>query len=192
VGDDVTRGTPPRSATWLLGVLLSEADKDAVIGDLIEEHALRHSQSGRRGSWWYWSQVARSVLPFFWIAIRRERWLGILGAAITAYLLATIIESAATIEISRLFTANALPQERMGLLIGLSAMALGGYTAAWIRRGAAAALAVIIALMVVALMVTMSESVPLWSQLGFLVFGPLASLAGGALWRRRQCKKRVF
>jgi hypothetical protein len=63
-------------------------------------------------------------------------------------------------------------------------MVLGGYVAARIRRGAAAALAVLIAVTVVALMTATSESAPLWYQGGFLVFGPLASLAGGALLRR--------
>jgi peptidoglycan/LPS O-acetylase OafA/YrhL len=182
----------PRSATWLLGCLLCEADKDAVIGDLIEEHALRYSSSSRHVSWWYWNQVSRSVLPLVWTAVRRGRWLGVLGAALAAYVLVTIIESAATMATFKLFSAYPLVQERAGLVIGLAAMALGGYIAASIRRGAAATLAVIIALVVVALMMTMSESVPLWYTFGFLVFGPLASLAGGDFWRRRHCEKRAL
>lgn len=114
-----------------------------------------------------------------------------LGAALVAYVLVTIIESAAMVATSRLFTANPLVQERAGFVIGLAATALGGYIAASIRRGAAATLAVMIALVVVALMMTMSDSVPLWYQFGFLVFGPLASLAGGVL-RRRQCVQRAL
>jgi hypothetical protein len=82
-------------------------------------------------------------------------------------------------------------QERASFVIGLAATALGGYIAASIRRGAAETLAVMIALVVVALMVTMSESVPLWYQFGFLVFGPLTSFAGG-VFRRRQCGQQAL
>jgi hypothetical protein len=180
----VSRQLPPRSATWLLGCLLSEADRDAVIGDLIEEHELRRSLSSPRVSWWYWSQVWRSVLPLLWIAARRERWPGILGAAIAAYALVTIVESAATIAVQRLLVPEAFVQVLINLIVGLSAMVMGGYVAARIRRGAAAVLAIIIAVVVVGLMTTNSGSVPLWYQVGFLVFGPMASLAGGALLRR--------
>jgi hypothetical protein len=161
-----------------------------VIGDLIEEYALRQAHSSRRVSWWYWRQVCGSVLPLLSTAVGRERWPGILGAAIAAYAIVTIVESAATLAISRLLGPDTLAQDAMSLVTGLSAMVLGGYIAAWIRRGAAATLAVIIALVVIALMVTMSESVPVWYQIGFLVVGPLAALAGGALLRRTRCEKQ--
>ena len=175
---------PPRLATWFLSCLLSEADQEAVIGDLIEEYELRRSQSSRNVSWWYWNQVLRSVLPLLWTAVRRTQWPGILGAAVAAYVLVTIIESAASIAVQQLIVPGAFVQGLISLTVTLSAIVLGGYVAARIRRGAAAALAVLIALTVVALMTATSESAPLWYQVGFLVFGPLASLAGGALLRR--------
>jgi hypothetical protein len=188
MGDDVMSDMAPRSATWLLGCLLP-ADKEAVIGDLIEEHALLRSSSSRYASWWYWNQVALSLIPFFWSAVRRGRWLGVLGAAFVAYVFVTVIESA-TLATSRLFITDALMQERASFVIGLAATALGGYLAASIRRWAAATLAVMVACIVTALMITMPESAPLWYQFGFLVFGPLASLTGGRVWRRR-CEPRA-
>lgn len=181
----------PRLAICLLGCLLPEADKDAVIGDLIEEHALLQASSNRHAVWWYWNQVSRSLLPLLGMAIRRGQWPGVLGAALGAYVLVTIVETAATMAASGLLVAYPLAQQRAALVIGLAATVLGGYVAASIRRGASATLAVIIALVVVVLMKTMSESAPLWYQFGFLVFGPLASLAGGAL-RRRPCEPRAL
>ena len=62
--------------------------------------------------------------------------------------------------------------------------------AARIRQGAAAALSVIVAAVVIGLMMTMGDTVPLWYQVGFLVFGPLVSLAGGALSRRQERRSR--
>ena len=41
---------------------------------------------------------------------------------------------------------------------------------------------------VIVLMMTVGETAPLWYQVGFLVFGPLASLAGGTLYRRTRCE----
>jgi len=65
-------------------------------------------------------------------------------------------------------------------------MVLGGYLAAWIRPGAATALAGIVIITVAVLMATKSDSMPLWYQLAFLIAGPLASLAGGTPFLRRQ------
>ena len=170
----------PRSATWLLRCLLAEPDREAVIGDLIEEHALRQASSSGHLSWWYWNQVARSVLPLVWMTVRRGRWLGVLGAALVAFVVVTVVESAAMTATFRLFI-DPVAQARASFVIGLAATALGGYVAAWIRRGAATMLAAMIALVVATMMIASRESVPLWFQLGYLILSPLASLAGGVL-----------
>ena len=69
------------------------------------------------------------------------------------------------------------------LVIGLATMTLGGYLAASIRSAAATVLAAIVFTVVVLLIVITSEPVPAWYSIGFLLGGPLASLAGGT-WRR--------
>ena len=96
VGHNVTQRSPSRLATWLLACFLAEADKEAVIGDLIEECALRPSRSRVHLSWWYWSQVSRSIAPFVWIGVRRERWGAVFGAAVAAFILANVTEWVAT------------------------------------------------------------------------------------------------
>jgi hypothetical protein len=181
------RHLPPRVAMWLLGRILAGKNREVVIGDLAEEHALRiRSASPLTASAWYWGQVYRSVPPIAWSFVRGGLWLPTLGVAMAAFIAAGMVEFAGDLVISRLVDPDTLIQAFFGLAVGLTTMAAAGYFAAWIRAGAATALAVIVMISVSALMVTRSESAPLWYQLAFLIVGPLASLAGGTLFLRRQ------
>lgn len=183
---DVKPALPARAVTWVLGFLLSTADVDAVIGDLTEEHTLRFgAESPLHHSWWYWSQIARSLPPLVWAAVQQGRWGGLLGAAFAAWLLASAIEAAGIAAVSKLVDPGPAHTAIM-LLVGLASMAVGGYAASSMRRGAAMLLAALVALMVVALVATTSNTEPVWYQLGFLVLGPMSVLAGGALSRWRQ------
>jgi hypothetical protein len=183
----VSRAAPPRPAIWILGCLLPTADRDPVIGDLVEEHALRsRTESAFSASVWFWSQLVRSAPRFAWIALRRSRWPGMLGAAVAAYVLVTVIESAGEIAMSKLGIRDPQVRSLVGLSVGLAAMVVGGYVAAWIRRGAAAVLAGIVVSVVMLLMAVAPGSVPLWYLLGFLILAPAASVAGGALFGRRR------
>lgn len=185
----MTHQPPPRLATWFLSCFLAEADKEAVIGDLLEECALRPSGSRVRLSWWYWSQVSRSIAPLVWIGLRREHWGAVFGAAMAAFILANVTEWVATKAIAMVVDWSlAVP---VNFVVGLAAMALGGYVAAWLRPHASGVVAFLILVMVIVFMATMGvgEMGPLWYHVGFLIFGPLAALAGGALLRRTRCKK---
>lgn len=173
---------PPGIAIWLLERLLPEADRDAIVGDLVEESALRARTSTRiTTAWWCWGQVARSIPLVLRSDLRRCQWLGTLGVAIAAYVSVSVIEFVSTAVISRAFRPDARLATVLSVIIGLVTMTLGGYTAASIRQGAAPVLAGIILLVVGVLFVTMPNSAPLWYGLTFLVAGPLAALAGGWL-----------
>jgi hypothetical protein len=87
---------------------------------------------------------------------------------------------------SRLLGPDARPLPVLRAIVGLATIMLGGYLAARIRPAAATALAGIVMIAVVILMVTMSDSAPLWYGLAFLIVGPLAALAGGTLCRGRR------
>ena len=57
---------PPRSAEWLVEKTLppDPDEREAVLGDLAEEHAALAERDGRRAAdRWYWRQAARSVGP---------------------------------------------------------------------------------------------------------------------------------
>jgi hypothetical protein len=109
-----------------------------------------------------------------------RRLLSTLGVAFGAYIAAGLLEFAGVAAISKLLgpDAGALV---LNAIVGLATIVLGGYVAAWIRPGAASALAGMVLIAVVILMVTASGSAPLWYGLTFLVFGPVAALAGGTL-----------
>jgi hypothetical protein len=108
-----------------------------------------------------------------------------LAVAIGAYILAGVLEFAITWAISKLLATDTDALTVVNLVFGLAAIGLAGYLAAWIRGPAAANfLAGIILMAVVSLLVTVSESAPLWYGVLFLIGGPLAALAGGTLCRR--------
>src|SRR2546425_11109058 len=93
----------PRFATWLLGCLLPQRDREAVLGDLIEEYAIRaRSASPSTVARWLWGQVYRSVPLVLWSAIRRRGSLSTLSVALGAYIVAGTLESAGVAALSRL------------------------------------------------------------------------------------------
>jgi hypothetical protein len=183
----VTRPAPPRPAVWLVGCLLPPAQRESLIGDLVEERTLRSSaQPGASDSSWYWRQVARSLLPLVWAAMLRRRWLGAAGAAIAGYGLFKVLELVGGAAVSRLIAPGSSAGGTVGILFGLFALALGGYVAARMRRGAAAGVALISALSVTEFLVTAEFPVPLWYAGALLVTCPGAALAGGALRLERR------
>src|SRR5262245_61455952 len=93
---------PAHVAIWLLERLLPDGDRDAIVGDLIEESALRARVSTRTtAAWWCWGQVARSIPQLLWTGLRRRHWIGPLGVAVAVYVAAGAIESLGVAAISR-------------------------------------------------------------------------------------------
>jgi hypothetical protein len=154
------------------------------LGDLAEEYALRtQSTSALGASRWYWGQLARSMPQMMWIDIRRQGWVATFAVAIGAWLIASIVESLADAALVAWSGSAETVKGVPGALIGLSALALGGYAAARVRPAATKVLAGIIVLVVGAFMLAGVGDAPLWYGVAFLVFGPLMSIAGGA-WRK--------
>lgn len=176
----------PRSAVWIVGRLLPKADSAALLGDLAEEHALRRrGEAPPNESWWYWSQVSRSVGPLLWAAARRGRWIGALGVAMAVYALITLVESYSVALISKLFVSGSIAFTIGSLAFSPIAMGIGGYAAARLRRGAATVLAIISAVAIVRLMVLSGNAVAIGYLAGFLIVCPLTAIAGGALVHRK-------
>jgi hypothetical protein len=183
----VSHHSPSPVATWLLERVLPERDQEAILGDLIEEYELRaRSTTPPKVSRWYWGQVCRSIPRMVWGPVSRGRWLPTLGVAMGAYIAAGALEFAVTVEISKLLTPDALVYTVISLVVGLTTMVIGGYFATWIRPGAGTVMAGIVMIVVAVLMMTITDSAPLWYGLAFLVVGPLAALAGGTLCRGRR------
>lgn len=186
------RGSQRPLVERVLGGLLREIDLEAAIGDLTEEHARHLAQSSpRRASRWYVRQVVASVPPLLWACIKRGAWVVTFGVALGAFAIASLLELAADAALSRYFVLDEQAHTLLVLVVGLAAIALAGYLAARFRRGAASALALIVLSTVMALMLLAGDSAPLWYQLSFLVAGPWASLAGGALRTARRTCPRI-
>jgi len=165
--------TLPKLAIRLLESLLPEENRDAVVGGLIEESALRARASTRASAaWWYWGQVARSVPLVLWSELRQGHRLRTLSVAILAYIAASILESVGTSLLLELVHPDPRLATVLGMIVGLATMVLSGYVAALIRQGAARVLAGIIFTVVVMLFVTVPDSAPLWYGLRFSLPAP--------------------
>ncbi|MGQ0643222.1 MAG: hypothetical protein ACT4P6_20960 [Gemmatimonadaceae bacterium] len=176
-----------RFASWILSRLLAEPDKEAVLGDLAEERALRLRRAASpNDALWYWSQISRSVPPLAWAALRRRGWINIIGAGIAAYALMTVVQSAGQFALTKLLAAVPGPHMVFSLAFTIAAMILGGYVAVYIRRGAAAIVAIISTLSVVDFIIRTAGQTPLWLSVMWLLVCPLTALAGGALVRVRR------
>jgi hypothetical protein len=176
----------PRIASWIVGLLLPKADSEALLGDLAEEYAQRRGNVTRPNETvWYWIQIARSLSPLALAAAKRQRWLGALGAAVAIYVLISWAETYTNSIMSWLFGPSGVAFMIGSLAFSPLTMAVGGYAAARIRRGAAAVLAIISAIAIIRLMVLTGNPVAIAYLTGFLIVCPLTALAGGALVHRR-------
>jgi hypothetical protein len=185
--NDVSRHSRIPLATWLLERVLPERDREAILGDLIEEYELRARSSAR---WmvfrWYWGQACRSVPRIVWGSVRRDGWHPTLAVAVSAYIAAGALEFVGTVAISKLLAPAAPAYTVVSLVVGLTTMGIGGYFATWMRPGAGTVMAGIVMVVVAVLMLTTGGSAPLWYGLVFLVVGPLATLTGASLCRGRR------
>jgi putative ABC transport system permease protein len=66
---------PPRLATWLLTWSTVEADRQAVVGDLVEEFTALQAQFGpARARRWFWHQTVASLIPGLRRRAREVSW----------------------------------------------------------------------------------------------------------------------
>ena len=63
----------PRVAFWLHEHSLAPDEREAVIGDLVEEFTLRAAHDPREAHWWLWMQTCRSLVPNLGRRVRHAR-----------------------------------------------------------------------------------------------------------------------
>ena len=179
--------SPSRVGNWLVSRVVKESNRDALLGDLSEEFALRaRLADATTASLWYWGQVGRSIPCMLWDAFKAGRWLLTLIVAMGAYIAAGLFEFVGTAALATLVARDSRHYMLLNLIVGLTTMGIGGYFAAWVRSGAATVLAGMLLLGMAPLMVWFSDSAPLWYQLAFLSLGPMAALGGGSLCMRKR------
>ena len=171
---------PPRLPGWLLECVLPGRECDYVIGDLIEEYALRARRSAAMPvRYWYTMQVCRSIVPLLWMSTARAGWLGTLGIAGAAWMTASVVEALGVRLLQLVLAPESFVFTLGSMAIGLATIAGGGYLAGRIRQLSPMVMAAIVLLVVVVLMAMAGETAPLWYALVFLIAGPLAAVGGG-------------
>ena len=173
----------PLLPTLMLYYFLPPRDRDVVLGDLFEEYALRSSASTAAATRWYWGQVCRSIPAVLVARIRRDNWPLTVFVALAVYLLVGILNRAGTNFMARLLGPHVATYAPSGVIVGLTAIAAGGYVAAFTRRGASSVLGALVVIVAIVLMASPADAAPLWYQVAFLLLGPLAAHAGGSLTR---------
>lgn len=167
--------------TRLFGVLLRQSDREMVLGDLVEERALRASAgSEKAASQWYRRQMIRSIPPVLWANLRRGLWLKTMGAALLAYLIAALLIMASDVALTMMRLHPAI-YPFVSLAAGFLTMALAGYVASRMRRGAPMVLATIAGVMGIMSLASPGPHGPLWYECSLIVVGPAAALAGARI-----------
>ena len=73
-GDRISeRPGPPQRAEFVLYLVLNADDRDAIIGDLLEDYSERVLPrfGQRKADFWYTTQVLKSLIPLLWKRLRQ-------------------------------------------------------------------------------------------------------------------------
>jgi hypothetical protein len=169
----------PPLAYRLLEFFLPASTREAVLGDLLEEYALRvESTSALAASRWFWGQACRSVPYMLWSSLWSANCLTSVSIAAGVYIFMGMLKFAADLTISRWLAPSQTIRVVLAPIVFLTITAIGGCVAARIRRGATIFLAFIVMITVIVLIGirVCTIPVPWWYQFVFLTLGPLAVL----------------
>jgi hypothetical protein len=168
-------------ATWVLSRLVSEGDREPLIGDLEEEYALRvRADSSYAPRVWYLRQICSSIPPVIRTRLAGEAWFATLGVALVGYL---------AVGLGQLAVAWAIPSSSeptynpLGLIVTFPLIVLIGYFAERSRRGAATVLAALMLFAITAITLLIAVSAPVWYHAAYFFVGPVGAIVGGALSR---------
>ncbi|HTB66309.1 MAG TPA: hypothetical protein VK727_08775 [Steroidobacteraceae bacterium] len=169
-------------ATWTFSWLAPRSQREAVLGDLLEEYALRaNAASASAARRWYLRQLCASALPLLWTRLTRSAWISTLGVALCAYLTVGVVELIVNWALASSAAAGTAAYNPLGMFITFPMVVLIGYFAARFRRAAPIVLGAIMLLNVTAMTLWATESLPGWYRIAYFLVGPAALLIGRAL-----------
>jgi hypothetical protein len=175
-----------RLADWVLASVVAPADREAAVGDLAEEYAIRVRDGSRpRAACWYWAQVVRSAPWLIWTAVRRSGWFGTLCVALAACVCQAGVEVGIRVALTRLPAPEGNARWLIASAIVLASLVVVSFASGRIRPGASSILtAVALIAVVLQLFLRNGAGLSLGRQLVAIVAGPSAVCAGGLLsWR---------
>jgi drug/metabolite transporter (DMT)-like permease len=176
----VTGPHPPWLAMTLLTGIIHADDRDALLGDLFEEHALRASASPTSAARWYWNQTIHSMPILLGRRARRSRWMSTLAIAIGAYLVVGALNAVGTSALEWWLVGFASPNRITSALVGLLAISAGAHLASRVRSTAGKVVGGLVMVVAVVMLLFPLDASPVWYQLTFLILGPLAAHLGSA------------
>jgi hypothetical protein len=169
-------------ATWTLCRLAPRSEREALLGDLAEEYALRADAASSPGAYqWYLRQVCASAAPLLWARLTRSAWVATAGVAVFAYLATGLVEFIVNWAMAGPVATGTAAYNPLGMFITFPMVVLIGYFAARLRRRATLVLAAMMLLSVTAMTLWGHESLPTWYRIAYFLVGPAASFIGGAL-----------
>jgi hypothetical protein len=168
-----------RVATWIFSWLVPKEHRESLMGDFVEEYALR----GKGGSSsaalrWYLRQVCASIPPLLWARLTRTAWLSTLCVATLAYFTVGVAQLIIRWVLS---SSSATIHNPLDLIMIFPMVVLIGYVAERLRRRSAIVLGAMMLLAITALTVWSTESSPLWYRVAWFFVGPAAAVIGSVL-----------
>jgi hypothetical protein len=175
-----------RAATWVLSRLVLRSDREALVGDLTEEYALRvRAVSASAAGKWYLRQLCASAAPLLWMRIARSAWIATLGVALFAYIAVGVVEFVVNWALAGSSATGTAAYNPLGMAITFPMVVLIGYCAGGIRRTAPAVLGALMLLSVSAMTLWGNERLPTWYTIAYFCVGPAAAFIGSSLRSRR-------
>jgi hypothetical protein len=171
-----------QATTWVFARFVPAAEREPIVGDLVEEYALRANASSSSAALkWYLQQVCTSAAPLLWARLRGVAWISTIGVALLAYIAVGVAETTVNWAISNRTATGAFAFKPLGLMIVFPMIVLIGYFAARFRRGAPVVLGAMMLLVVTLMTLLTSESMPPWYRVAYFIAGPSAAFIGGSL-----------
>ncbi len=178
--DNVIGPHPPWLAAKLLSSVLRSDERDALLGDLCEEHAARASVSAAAAARWYWNQAVRSLPILLGRRARHGRWISTLAIAMAAYVVVGALNAIGTFLVAGRTGGSVVPSHVVSAVVGLIAIGSGAHLASRMRSAAGDVLGGLVFAVAVAMLLFPVDASPAWYQLLFLTLGPLAARLGSA------------
>jgi hypothetical protein len=170
-----------QAATWVLSRLVPRSNREALVGDLAEEYALRAHAASAAARKWYLRQLCASAAPLLWTRLARTAWIATLGVALFAYIAVGVVESTVNWALAGSSATGTAAYNPLGMAITFPIVVLIGYFAAGFRRTAPRVLAALMLLSVGGMTLWGNESLPIWYTIAYFCVGPAAAFIGSAL-----------
>jgi hypothetical protein len=169
-------------ATWAFSWLAPRYQREALLGDLAEEYALRaKAGSSSAAVKWYLQQLCASAPPLLWARVSQAGWLATAGVALLAYIAVGVVELIVDRAIASSSASSTAAYNPLFMVTTFPPVVLVGYFATRLRPKAAIVLAAMMLLTVTAMTLWTTEIMPLWYRVAYFLVGPAAIFLGSAL-----------